>query len=161
MRDRKTESAILSANGRALILLLIASCRFALTIGDVQAAFLLANGGKAKETPLRDHAEIVCQGREATSWEANAERRPALRCFLRGSASETVLNVATWHRTVRFGLRRRGTLIRGRRGTLKARGDQSDLDVVAAHGKKVGCGLVAPGDDAWEVQSQGIRKLLR
>ena len=38
--DRTTESSALSA---ALILQLIASCRFVLTIGDVTAAFLLAD----------------------------------------------------------------------------------------------------------------------
>ena len=43
VRDRKTESPTLSANGRALILQLIASCRFALTVGDVEAAFLVAD----------------------------------------------------------------------------------------------------------------------
>ena len=42
VRERKTESPTLSVNGRALIFPFIASCRFVLTVGDVQADFLLA-----------------------------------------------------------------------------------------------------------------------
>ena len=55
VRDRKTESTTLSANGRAMISELIASCRFVLTVGDVKAAFSSGRqGGEAKETSLRD-----------------------------------------------------------------------------------------------------------
>ena len=76
VRDRKTESATLSANGRALILQLIASFRFVLTIGDVAAAFLVGRqGGKAEGTPPRDHAEIVCQGRYAPWSALRCQRR--------------------------------------------------------------------------------------
>ena len=51
VRDRKTESATLSANGRALIPQLIASFRFVLTIGDVAAAFLLADRRRGRRDP--------------------------------------------------------------------------------------------------------------
>ena len=52
VRDRKTEGSTLSANDRALILQLVASCRFVLTIGDVQAACLLAD---REERPMGPH----------------------------------------------------------------------------------------------------------
>ena len=52
VRDRKTEGPTLSANDRALILQLVASCRFVLTIGDVQAACLLAD---REERPIGPH----------------------------------------------------------------------------------------------------------
>ena len=52
VRDRKTESPTLSTNSRAMILQLIASCRFVMTIGDVQAAFLLADREEKPKGPL-------------------------------------------------------------------------------------------------------------
>ena len=48
----RTESPTLSANGRALILQLIASCCFVFTIGDVQAAHLLADREEKPKGPL-------------------------------------------------------------------------------------------------------------
>ena len=52
VRDRKTESPTLSTNSRAMILQLIASCRFVMTIGVVQAAFLLADREGRPKGPL-------------------------------------------------------------------------------------------------------------
>ena len=43
VRGRKTESPTLSTHGRAMMLQLIASCRFEMVIGDVQSAFLRAD----------------------------------------------------------------------------------------------------------------------
>ena len=52
VRDRNTESSTLSADGRALILQSIASFRFVLKIGDVQAALLLGDKEERPKGPL-------------------------------------------------------------------------------------------------------------
>ena len=67
VRDRKTESSTLSANGRAMILQAIASCRFVLTTGDVKAAFYWPTGRKGQRDLSTDHAKVVL-GDQPRQW---------------------------------------------------------------------------------------------
>ena len=82
VRDRNTESPTLSTDGRAMILQLIVSCRFVLTVRDVKSAFLLADREEAKGTFLRASAEGVRQGRLAHANSLKSEEGTAWKISL-------------------------------------------------------------------------------
>lgn len=52
VRDGKTASPTLSTNRRALIRQKLASCRFTMTIGDVKAAFFMADHEERPNSPI-------------------------------------------------------------------------------------------------------------
>lgn len=52
VKGGKIASPTLSTNGRALILHTLASCKFQMTIGDVKAAFLMADHEERPNGPI-------------------------------------------------------------------------------------------------------------